>query len=77
MPKKMKKMEAQTAPTAIENDGKYDHETLMRAEEIRMDPKRLKAAMGHHKKMKKAIKSLSDLSKARYPEGDEESEMEE
>lgn len=73
---KSEKKVKQTAPVACEPDGRYDYETLMRAEEIKSDKKRLDAALAHHKKIKKQIKSLDELKdvvrEKVYEEQDEE-----
>lgn len=52
-------------------DHKYDDwavksamETLMRAEEIKQDPKMMKLVSAHLKKQKKAIRSIEDIKQA-------------
>ena len=69
MPKK-NKIEA----VEIEVDPKWDYEALMKAGEIKKNPKRMKAISKHHKKYKKDIKSLDDLMKVRYEENDDSRE---
>lgn len=56
----------------MERDGKWDHDTLMRAEEIKGDQTRMKYAMKHAEKHAQAVKSIQDLKDiydAKYGEG--------
>lgn len=43
-----------------------DYRTLMRAEEIKCDPKRMEACMKKHKTHKRVIRSLDDLKAAAH-----------
>lgn len=43
------------------NQGEYDHGTLSRAEEIKSDPKRMKAVKVHHRK---AMKGMAGIARA-------------
>lgn len=52
--------------------GKWDLETIMAAEEIKADPKKMKHVMKHAKSKMASIKSIQDLKdayEAKYGEG--------
>lgn len=78
MAKKKKAAEAEVSPSPslpkMEDNGKYDFQDLMRAEEIKNDPARLKNAMKHAKAQKAAINSIADLKEHRNKMHMEESE---
>ncbi len=59
-----------------------DYETLVKAEEIKQDKKRLEAALGYGKSKKEAVEAVDDLKsfygkKLKEVEGSEEKEDEE
>lgn len=56
-----------------EYDCRHFAETLMKAEEIKSDPKKMAAAEKHVKKMKKQISSIADLRKLANESSDEDS----
>lgn len=53
-----------TAPVASNDDwkGEDDYRTLQRAHEIQNDPERMKHVDKHHKKAKRAISSIDELT---------------
>ncbi len=76
--KKVKEAELTASPVKPDSDwqAEDDFRTLMRAEEVKQDPERLKRAMKCAKKQAKAIRSIQDLKdlanqKHMEPDGDE------
>jgi hypothetical protein len=45
-------------PGATDFQGEDDHRTLMRGEEIKNDPARMKGVKKHHRKQKKALSQV-------------------